>query len=54
MLLNDLNRNAIQPALALLPAKMHTRPALQMLLAIALQESDARHRRQQGDCQQHL
>ena len=48
MLLHDLNRNAIQPLFALLPVKMSTRAAQQMLLTIAMQESGARHRRQAG------
>ena len=41
-----LIRVAIDPALALLPSSMNTLPARAMLVAIALQESKCRHRRQ--------
>jgi len=41
-------RTAIEPALALLPEAMHTPEARALVLAIALQESRLRHRRQIG------
>lgn len=41
-------RTAIAPALSLLPARMNTREARAMLVAIALQESDLSARRQHG------
>ncbi|MEN5115838.1 hypothetical protein ABE488_00675 [Luteimonas sp. TWI662] len=42
----EINRTAVGPALALLPAAMDTPQARVMLLAIAGQEADFRHRRQ--------
>jgi len=41
-------RTAIVPALSLLPPKMGTPEAVAMLIAIALEESGLRHRRQIG------
>lgn len=41
-----LNRCAIEPALSLLPRKMDSKEARHMLVAIAVQESGLRHRRQ--------
>ncbi|KNE25254.1 hypothetical protein [Achromobacter spanius] len=46
MTLKDIIAGAINPALALLPAKMDTPTARVMLLAIGLQESRFLHRRQ--------
>ncbi|WP_343499653.1 hypothetical protein [Achromobacter denitrificans] len=46
--LGTIVRTAIDPALALLPAKMDTPAARVMLLAIGLQESRFIHRRQIG------
>lgn len=47
---SDLITLAIAPALSLLPARMDTRAARAMLVAIAVQESGLRHRVQQdGD-----
>lgn len=43
-----LLRNAITPALRLLPAGMNSAPAKVMMVAIALQESRCKHRRQIG------
>lgn len=43
-----IREQAIEPALALLPARMNSPQALVMLLAIGLQESRFRHRRQIG------
>lgn len=47
--LAEITREAIDPALAMLPAKMDTPKARAMLLAIGLQESRFLHRRQLGD-----
>lgn len=46
--LDVLTRNAINPALAMLPLRMDTPEARVMLLAIGLQESRFLHRRQIG------
>lgn len=46
MTLSEIRRSAIEPALALLPAKMSSQQAEVMLLAIGLQESRFVHRRQ--------
>ncbi|MGE7085691.1 hypothetical protein [Achromobacter xylosoxidans] len=46
--LKELVKRAIEPALALLPARMDTSEARCMLLAIGLQESRFVHRRQIG------
>ncbi|WMD20918.1 hypothetical protein RAS12_00675 [Achromobacter seleniivolatilans] len=46
--LNNITKTAIDPALALLPAKMDSAAARVMLLAIGLQESRFVHRRQIG------
>jgi hypothetical protein len=46
--LDDIVREAILPALAMLPAKMDTPQARVMLLAIGMQESRFEHRLQQG------
>lgn len=43
-----LIRTAIHPALGLLPPHMSSVPAVAMLVAIALQETDLRHREQVG------
>lgn len=48
MTLNSIVSDAINPALALLPATMDTPAARVMLLAIGLQESRFLHRRQIG------
>lgn len=48
MTLNSIVSDAINPALALLPAGMDTQAARVMLLAIGLQESRFTHRRQIG------
>ena len=48
MTLEQVMRDAIRPALALLPAAMDTPQARCMLLAIGLQESRFVHRRQIG------
>ncbi|CCH04686.1 phage-related hypothetical protein [Achromobacter xylosoxidans NH44784-1996] len=48
MTLNSIVSDAINPALALLPATMDTPAARVMLLAIGLQESRFTHRRQIG------
>ena len=45
-MLENINRTAIEPALALLPARMKSKEALVMLYAIGLQESRFAHRRQ--------
>lgn len=45
----DVVEKAIKPAFTLLPARMRSREALVMLLAIGLQESEFKHRRQMGD-----
>lgn len=44
--LSDVVEKAIQPAFALLPARMRSREAVAMMLAIGLQESAFKHRRQ--------
>ncbi len=46
MTLSEIRERAIAPALALLPARMSSREAEIMLLAIGLQESRFEHRRQ--------
>lgn len=46
MTLSEIRERAIAPALALLPARMSSREAEIMLLAIGLQESRFQHRRQ--------
>jgi len=46
MNLSEIIKKGIEPALALLPAKMDTPAARVMLLAIGLQESRFEHRRQ--------
>ncbi|CAB3952649.1 hypothetical protein [Achromobacter piechaudii] len=46
MTLSEIIKTGIDPALALLPAKMDTPAARVMLLAIGLQESRFQHRRQ--------
>lgn len=48
MKLSEIMVSGIQPALAILPAKMDTLEAKVMLLAIGLQESRFEHRRQIG------
>lgn len=48
MMLSDITKAGINPALALLPSKMDTPAARIMLLAIGLQESRFEHRRQIG------
>lgn len=48
MTLSEIIKTGIDPALALLPAKMDTPAARVMLLAIGLQESRFQHRRQIG------
>lgn len=48
MTLSEIIKTGIDPALALLPAKMDTPAARVMLLAIGLQESRFIHRRQIG------
>ncbi|GAB3484470.1 hypothetical protein [Azotobacter salinestris] len=48
MTLSEIRAAAIAPALALLPARMTSPAAEVMLLAIGLQESALRHRRQVG------
>lgn len=48
MTLSEIIKTGIDPALALLPAKMDTPAARVMLLAIGLQESRFVHRRQIG------
>lgn len=47
-MLENINRAAIEPALALLPARMKSKEALVMLYAIGLQESQFKYRRQMG------
>ncbi len=49
MNLSDMIKTGIEPALALLPAKMDTPAARVMLLAIGLQESRFLYRRQLAD-----
>ena len=49
MTLDQVIATAINPALALLPAKMDTPAARVMLLATGLQESRFEHRRQMGN-----
>lgn len=49
MTLSEIRERAIAPALALLPARMSSREAEIMLLAIGLQESRFVHRRQMGN-----
>lgn len=46
MQLSDVIERAIRPAYALLPAGMRSREATVLLLAIGLQESEFKHRRQ--------
>ena len=48
MILSEIRERAIAPALALLPARMSSREAEIMLLAIGLQESGLIHRHQIG------
>lgn len=48
MTLDEITRRAIEPAYALLPARMCSKEATLMLLAIGLQESRFLHRRQIG------
>lgn len=48
MLIKQLTHSAILPAFSLLPPAMSSKAALVMVLAIALQESGAEHRRQIG------
>jgi len=48
MLTETIRREAILPALALLPARMNSPDAIALLLAIGLQESRLTHRRQIG------
>ena len=45
---HDCNERVLTPALALLPAYMDSKPARRMLLAIGLQESELKFRRQIG------
>lgn len=47
--LSDVDEKAIRPALAALPARMRSREAVVMLLAIGLQESLFKYRRQMGN-----
>ena len=47
--LSDVVEKAVKPALALLPARMRSREAVVILLAIGLQESEFKHRRQMGN-----
>ena len=47
--LSDVVEKAIRPALAALPARMRSREAVVMLLAIGLQESLFRYRRQMAN-----
>ncbi|MCY1284473.1 hypothetical protein D9M69_169110 [compost metagenome] len=49
MTLSEIRERAIAPALAMLPARMSSREAEIMLLAIGLQESRFVHRRQMGN-----
>lgn len=49
MELIQVRRSIIEPALALLPAKMSSPQALAMLLAIGMQESHFEYRRQLGN-----
>ena len=44
----DINREAITPAMRLLPARMDSLPARRLMLAIGMQESRLIHRRQIG------
>lgn len=46
--MKDVYRNAILPAYEILPARMNSREATVLLLAIGLQESNLEHRRQIG------
>lgn len=46
MILADITKNAIDPALAILPKHMDTPPARVMVLTIGLQESRLKERRQ--------
>ena len=48
MTLDEITQQAIEPAYALLPARMRSPAATLMLLAIGLQESRFEHRRQIG------
>ena len=47
--LSDVVEKAVKPAFALLPARMRSREAAVLLLAIGLQESLFKHRRQMGN-----
>lgn len=47
--LSDVVEKAIKPAMAMLPARMRSREAVVMLLAIGLQESLFKYRRQMGN-----
>lgn len=47
--LRDVVEKAIKPAFALLPARMRSRESVAMLLAIGLQESLFKYRRQMGN-----
>ena len=47
--LSDVVEKAIKPAFALLPARMRSREAVVMMLAIGLQESLFKYRRQMGN-----
>lgn len=49
MRLEHLMRFAIRPAMGLLPAKMRGMESDRLLMAIALQESDVKYRRQSGN-----
>jgi len=49
MMLTDIIRTAINPALAILPMQMDSPKARVMLLATGLQESRFEHRRQMGN-----
>ena len=48
MTLSEIRERAIEPALALLPARMNSDQAVVKMLAIGLQESRFEHRRQIG------
>jgi hypothetical protein len=48
MTLSEIRERAIAPALAMLPARMSSVPAVAQMLAIGLQESRFEHRRQIG------
>lgn len=47
--LSDVVEKAIKPAMAMLPARLRSREAVVMLLAIGLQESLFKYRRQMGN-----